>query len=368
MRGLLLVPLPVLLPFIIVYALTTLNTCSSYTSAALPKHRQWSLHRRAPEPKQPSSQPSSLNAYQRHSTPHTNINPLPYPARVCVLGGGNFGLALAAVCARNGVSTTLLVRSDDAAKQINKTRRHPRYMSDCEVPAAVEATCVPEVALAGATFIIHAVPVQYTRSFLEKIGEGRRKGKGAGGEGRVSQNVFPPPAPSPRSYPAVVGVVLCGLFLFSPFFPFPPLSHLNNILPNPNPPLSISLSARAKHHKPPAPHVPPSTPVLSASKGIETTSLGFMRDILRSCLGPSRSYAFLSGPSFAREIMEGLATAVVIASEDKQVRGQRAFGAPLSVRVMGPISLSLLVPNALRSSPVLSHARAQPKTKFEHYS
>lgn len=62
--------------------------------------------------------------------------------------------------------------------------------------------------------------------------------------------------------------------------------------------------------------VPPGVPVLSVSKGIETKSLGFMRDILVDCLGEDRSYAFLSGPSFAREICEGVVTAVVIASED----------------------------------------------------
>ena len=37
---------------------------------------------------------------------------------------------------------------------------------------------------------------------------------------------------------------------------------------------------------------------------------------MKECLGEERSYAFLSGPSFAREICEGVATAVVIASED----------------------------------------------------
>jgi glycerol-3-phosphate dehydrogenase len=41
-----------------------------------------------------------------------------------------------------------------------------------------------------------------------------------------------------------------------------------------------------------------------------------MADILKECLGEERSYAFLSGPSFAREICEGVATAVVVASED----------------------------------------------------
>ena len=63
-------------------------------------------------------------------------------------------------------------------------------------------------------------------------------------------------------------------------------------------------------------HVSAGVPVLSASKGIETNSLGFMQDILQDCLGKDRDYAFLSGPPFARDIYEGVATAVVIASED----------------------------------------------------
>jgi glycerol-3-phosphate dehydrogenase (NAD+) len=107
-------------------------------------------------------------------------------------------------------------------------------MSDIALPRLVRATSNTKEALNDATYIIHAVPVQYTRSFLESIKE----------------------------------------------------------------------------------EIPPNVPVLSASKGIETSSLGFMADILKECLGEDRSYAFLSGPSFAREICEGVATAVVIACED----------------------------------------------------
>jgi len=107
-------------------------------------------------------------------------------------------------------------------------------MTDIALPRLVRATSNTKEALADATYIIHAVPVQYTRTFLEGI----------------------------------------------------------------------------KHD------IPPNVPVLSASKGIETSSLGFMADILKECLGEDRSYAFLSGPSFAREICEGVATAVVIACED----------------------------------------------------
>ncbi|GFH55783.1 hypothetical protein CTEN210_12259 [Chaetoceros tenuissimus] len=163
-----------------------------------------------------------------------NGGPPPYPVRVAVIGGGNFALALATVVARQKIPTTMLIRDEETAEYINKNHSHPRYMPDITLPSSIRATSDPETALSDATYIIHAVPVQYSRAFLDKVKD----------------------------------------------------------------------------------HVPAGVPVLSASKGIETTSLGFMVDILKECLGEERSYAFLSGPSFAREICEGVATAVVIASED----------------------------------------------------
>eukprot|EP00586_Coscinodiscus_wailesii_P008411 CAMPEP_0172522716 /NCGR_PEP_ID=MMETSP1066-20121228/293278_1 /TAXON_ID=671091 /ORGANISM="Coscinodiscus wailesii, Strain CCMP2513" /LENGTH=337 /DNA_ID=CAMNT_0013305747 /DNA_START=887 /DNA_END=1900 /DNA_ORIENTATION=- len=150
------------------------------------------------------------------------------------MGGGNFGLALSTVLGRKGIPVTLLVRSTEVANTLNTEHTHPRYMSDINLPNSIRATTDPSAALADATYIIHAVPVQFSRAFLESVKE----------------------------------------------------------------------------------FIPPGTPILSASKGIETTSLGFMADILRDVLGEERGYAFLSGPSFAREICEGVATAVVIASSD----------------------------------------------------
>lgn len=150
------------------------------------------------------------------------------------MGGGNFGLALSTVLGRKGVPVTLLVRSTEDADMINNDNFHPRYMSDITLPSNIRATTDPCAALGDATYIIHAVPVQFSRKFLESVKE----------------------------------------------------------------------------------FIPVGTPILSASKGIETTSLGFMYDILREVLGEDRGYAFLSGPSFAREICEGVATAVVIASSD----------------------------------------------------
>lgn len=143
-------------------------------------------------------------------------------------------MALATVAARNGIPTTLLVRNEEIASYINKHHAHPKYMQNITFPKRIHATSDPNQCFKDATYIIHAVPCQYSREFLTSVAE----------------------------------------------------------------------------------YIPKSTPVLSVSKGIETTSLGFMADILKDCLGQERAYAFLSGPSFAREICEGVATAVVIASED----------------------------------------------------
>jgi glycerol-3-phosphate dehydrogenase (NAD+) len=187
-------------------------------------------------------QTSSSKSALRMSSINIDRSPPPFPVRVAVMGGGNFGLALATVTARKKIPTTLLIRDEEIAKTINTTSHHPRYMTDIKLPELVKATTDPKEALSDATYIIHAVPCQYSRSFLGNVGE----------------------------------------------------------------------------------HVPKGVPVLSASKGIETTSLGFMQDILKECLGEERYYAFLSGPIFAREICEGVATAVVIASEDLMLADELA--------------------------------------------
>jgi glycerol-3-phosphate dehydrogenase (NAD+) len=161
----------------------------------------------------------------------------PYPVRVAIIGAGNFGLALSSVFGRKGIPTTILARSVEVANSINTQHFHPRYMKDILLPPSIRATTDPLSALSDATYIVHAVPVQFSRVFLNSIKQ----------------------------------------------------------------------------------FVPPNVPVLSASKGIETSSLGFMADILKDTLGSDRAYAFLSGPSFAREICEGLVTTVVVASEDLEL-------------------------------------------------
>eukprot|EP00934_Nitzschia_sp_Nitz4_P000088 Nitzschia sp. Nitz4//scaffold77_size91520//66346//67665//NITZ4_004900-RA/size91520-augustus-gene-0.66-mRNA-1//1//CDS//3329558021//88//frame0 len=176
-----------------------------------------------------TSSTTSSTGLQMASVAHSS-----QPASVAVMGGGNFGMAMASVSARKGNPTTLLVRNQEVADQINTHHMHPRYMSGVELPHLLRATADPQECLPSADYIIHAVPCQYSRAFLKQVKA----------------------------------------------------------------------------------HIPEKTPILSVSKGIETASLGFMGDIIKEELGAERPVAFLSGPSFAREIVEGVATAVVVASDD----------------------------------------------------
>lgn len=205
-----------------------------------------------------------------------STRPLPYPVRFAVLGGGSFGLALASVLGKKSIPVTILVRKEDVAEHINLHHRHPTYLSDISLAPTIRATTIPEEALNDASFIIHAVPVQYSRKFLEDIAP------------HVPKNT-PIISTSKVSYLCWFSS-LCYSFLF--------VGRLNLILP---------------------PSLPSCPPPL---QGIETGTLCMMQDILLETLGPNRETAYLSGPSFAREIALGLVTAVVAASESEALANE----------------------------------------------
>lgn len=78
--------------------------------------------------------------------------------------------------------------------------------------------------------------------------------------------------------------------------------------------------------------VQPDTRVVSASKGIEKSSLRTMAEVLRDVLPEPTGTraAFLSGPSFAREVAQEQPTAVTVASKDAEalMRVQGLFQTP----------------------------------------
>jgi glycerol-3-phosphate dehydrogenase (NAD(P)+) len=67
------------------------------------------------------------------------------------------------------------------------------------------------------------------------------------------------------------------------------------------------------------PHLNDDTIILNCTKGIENETLLTMSELLQEILPPSshNQLAFLSGPSFAREVAMGLPTAVTVASKNQ---------------------------------------------------
>jgi glycerol-3-phosphate dehydrogenase (NAD+) len=73
--------------------------------------------------------------------------------------------------------------------------------------------------------------------------------------------------------------------------------------------------------------IPPTTPILCLSKGLEIGTCHNMSELIPLALGRKQPLAVLSGPTFAIELMQGLPTAIVAASEDAELarRVQRLF-------------------------------------------
>ena len=74
-------------------------------------------------------------------------------------------------------------------------------------------------------------------------------------------------------------------------------------------------------------YIAPTTPILCLSKGLEIGTCRNMSELIPTALGRKQPLAVLSGPSFAIELMQGLPTAIVAASEDVKlaVKVQRLF-------------------------------------------
>ena len=168
-------------------------------------------------------------------------------SKVTVLGGGSFGTAMATLLARNKptLDVVLLVRDPATVVSINEQHCNVRYLPKSTLPPNVRASTDAAEALAGADYIVHAIPVQQSSAALAAL----------------------------------------------------------------------------------RPHIAPATPILCLSKGLEVGSCRNMSELIPAALGRKQPLAVLSGPSFAIELMQGLPTAIVAASEDAQLaaRVQRLF-------------------------------------------
>ncbi|KAJ3669393.1 hypothetical protein LUZ60_011343 [Juncus effusus] len=91
--------------------------------------------------------------------------------KVVVLGGGSFGTAMAAHVAskKAEMKVSMLLRDDYVCQSINETHFNSKYFPTHKLPENIIATTCAKDALDGADFCFHAVPVQFSSTFLEGI-------------------------------------------------------------------------------------------------------------------------------------------------------------------------------------------------------
>lgn len=170
--------------------------------------------------------------------------------RIAVIGAGTWGTALANVLAKKGLAVRIWSFEPDVAASINAEHRNPRYLSDIELEASLEATDSLTDAVADASHIVSVSPAQHVRRVMSDAA------------GALRDDAL----------------------------------------------------------------------VISASKGIETTTLKTMAQVHADVLpraAASRA-CFLSGPSFAVEVAQEHPTAVTIASHDEEAArdAQQLFQTP----------------------------------------
>lgn len=61
----------------------------------------------------------------------------------------------------------MLSRKDHVAAFINAEHKNPEYITDYKLPYNLSCTTDPELAMKGASYIIHAIPVQASFDYLQ---------------------------------------------------------------------------------------------------------------------------------------------------------------------------------------------------------
>ncbi len=87
-------------------------------------------------------------------------------SRVAVFGAGSWGTAFSVVLADAGSDVTLWGRREELCATINEKRENTDYLPGIDLPESVSATHDPEQAVAGAEYVVLAVPSQTLRKNL----------------------------------------------------------------------------------------------------------------------------------------------------------------------------------------------------------
>ena len=88
--------------------------------------------------------------------------------KVCVLGAGSWGTALAALLAKNNYQVSLWGLVEDGVETIARDRENHKFLPGIIIPDKVSATANMAEAMEGAKWLILSIPTQAQREVLEK--------------------------------------------------------------------------------------------------------------------------------------------------------------------------------------------------------
>jgi glycerol-3-phosphate dehydrogenase (NAD(P)+) len=87
-------------------------------------------------------------------------------SQLAVMGGGSWGTTLSVLLAGKGQGVSLWVREEDLAEEIRRTRVNGIFLPGLEIPESVLVSSKTEEVLAGARYIVSAVPTQFVRPVI----------------------------------------------------------------------------------------------------------------------------------------------------------------------------------------------------------
>ena len=96
--------------------------------------------------------------------------------RVAVVGGGSFGTALACAGRRAGLAVTVWAREPEVVQSINAGKGNPLFLPEIVIEGGIAAHGGLNEAVAGADFILLAVPSQFLRGIAERMRNAVRPG------------------------------------------------------------------------------------------------------------------------------------------------------------------------------------------------
>lgn len=91
--------------------------------------------------------------------------------KVCVLGAGSWGTALAMVLSENSENVSLWTKCKNQVKEINEERTNSKYLKGIKVPENIYCTVDIEDAVDDSEIIVLAVPSQAIRSVSKELKE-----------------------------------------------------------------------------------------------------------------------------------------------------------------------------------------------------